>query len=136
MAYDKKTTAKAEEKKVYESKSFAEMQTVEPSEGQRFEPFKKIFAWKTTKRFGFISIEAFKNKEQKTLSGDPVEKGFEKWYVKVKTGISVQTVSAIFNTKKKMLSFQLGNTKCAVSPSKGYFSFVMPEAVKNAKLRK
>lgn len=122
--------------KKFESKSHAEFQLVTPSEGQKFEPFQKIFAWKTTKRFGFLSLEAYKNKEQVLLSGEAIAKGYEKWYIKLKTGITTQTVSALYNTKKKILFFDLGTTKCAVSPSKNYFSFLMPEGVKNAKLRR
>jgi len=121
---------------VKRSKSHAEFQLVSPSEGQKFEPFTKIFAWKTTKRFGFLSLEAYKNAEQKKLNGEPLEKGYEKWYVKLKTGTGLQTMSAIMNVKKKILFFDMGTTKVAVSPSKNYFSFLMPEAVKNAKMRR
>jgi hypothetical protein len=146
MAYPKKQSAKSggysknnqqsESANKYESKSHAEMQTVLPQNGDKFDAFQKIFAWKTTKRFGFISLQAYKNKEQKIQSGEAVAVGYEKWYCKVKTGISESTVSALYNIKKKILFFELGNQKCAVSPSKGYFSFLMPEAVKNAKLRR
>jgi len=121
---------------VKKSKSHAEFQLVSPGEGQKFEPFTKIFAWKTTKRFGFLSLEAYKNAEQKKLNGEPLEKGYEKWYVKLKTGTGLQTMSAIMNVKKKILFFDMGTTKVAVSPSKNYFSFLMPEAVKNAKMRR
>ncbi|WP_281225079.1 hypothetical protein [Flavobacterium aquiphilum] len=122
--------------KKYESKSHAEIQLVEPSSGQKFEPFKKIFAWKTTKRFGFISLQAYKNKDQKILSGEPVADGYEKWYADVKTGVSTQRVSCLFNVRKKILFFELGTQKCAVSPTKGYFSFLTPDAVKNNRNRR
>lgn len=133
-----KTNAKRSDSEPVQStsKSFAEMQLVQPQEGQKFDPFYKIFAWKTTKRFGFISLEAYKNKEQKLLNGDPIAKGYEKWYIRMKTGITTQTISALYNTKKKILFFDMGTTKCAISPSKNYFSFLMPESVKNAKLRR
>lgn len=120
----------------YVSKSHAQFQVVTPAEGQKFDTFTKVFFWKTTKRFGFISGEAYKNLEQKKLNGEPLEKGYEKWYIKLKTGAGAQTISALMNTKKKILFFDMGTTKCAVSPTKNYFSFLMPEAVKNAKLRR
>jgi hypothetical protein len=133
-AYKAETKQQTENK--YVSKSDAEFQTVTPTGTQKFEPFTKIFAWKTTKRFGFLSLEAYRNLEQKKLNGEPLENGYEKWYVKLKTGAGNQTLSALFNTKKKILFFDMGTTKCAVSPTKHYFSFLMPEAVKNAKLRR
>lgn len=147
MAYGQKTaygsknqpynpTAQSADTQKYVSKSHAEFQIVTPSEGQKFEAFTKVFAWKTTKRFGFLSLEAYKNAEQKKLDGQPLEKGYEKWYVKLKNGSGVHTFSALMNVKKKILFFDMGTTKCAVSPSKNYFSFLMPEAVKNAKLRR
>jgi len=136
VMFDNNTKKSNSSDKKYESKNHAELQIVTPQEGQKFDSFQKIFAWKKTKRFGLISLEAFKNKEQKTLEGQPVEKGFEKWYARVKTGISTETISCIYNTKKKILSFKLGNTQCAISPTKNYFVFIMPEVVKNAKLRK
>lgn len=95
--------------------------------------FKKIFAWKYTRKDGLISLQAYKNKDQVTKDGEALKLGYEKWYCKVKTRLGEQTVSAIFNTGKNILFFDLGTTKCVVNPNKDYFAYLMPEGMKNRK---
>lgn len=120
--------------KKFESKSSAEIRLVRPTQKHHdFEPFETITAWKTTKRFGFISLDARKQLDQTTKSGEPVQNGFEKWVIKVKTAVGQNTYFGIYNTRKGILSFEMGTTKCAVNHKKGYFSFVTPESFKNKK---
>jgi hypothetical protein len=120
--------------KKFESKSNAQLNIVRPtSKDQKFEPFETIFAWKTTKRFGLININARRMLNQKTLSGQPIKTGFEKWVITKKDATSQCVLFGIYNTKKGILSFDMGTTKCAVNVKKGYFSFITPEALKNKK---
>lgn len=117
--------------KKFEGKSDAELQVVRPTKDQKFESFDTIFAWKTTKRFGLINVNARKQLDQKTKNGDDVANGFEKWVIKVKSAIGETTYFGIYNVKKGILSFEMGTTKCAVNHKKGYFSFITPEGLKN-----
>jgi hypothetical protein len=118
-------------------KSHAELQTVIAKQGgPKFDPFHTIFAWKTTKRFGLISVGARKQKDQNTLSGHPVKEGFEKWVITLKTSTSTQVIFGMYSVKKGCLFFDMGNTKCCVNHKKGFFSFLEPDSVKNQKKRK
>ena len=129
-------TGSSNTSKKWESKSGAQMQRVNPTGSQKFEPFDKIFAWKTTKRDGMISLNATFQKDQKNADGSYVKDGFSKMVIKLKTNRDEKVLFGIFNEKKQILTFEMGNTKCAVNVRKNYFSFIMPEFVKNAKLRK
>ena len=133
MFGDSTGTKGASEYKKFESKSNAELQVVRPTKDQKFDSFDTIFAWKTTKRFGLINVNARKQLDQKTKEGQDVQNGFEKWVVKVKTAIGETVYFGIYNTKKGILSFDMGTTKCAVNHKKGYFSFITPEGLKNKK---
>lgn len=122
--------------KKYESKSNAELQTVIPKpDAKKFDPFHTIFAWKTTKRFGLISLNARKQLDQKNLNGQPVKAGFEKWVIKLKTGSDEKTLFGIYSVKKGCLFFEMGTTKCCVNHKKGFFSFLQPDFVKNKNRR-
>ncbi|WP_300976888.1 hypothetical protein, partial [Flavobacterium sp.] len=93
--------------KKFESKSNAELRLVKPTKKEHdFEPFETISAWKTTKRFGFISLDARKQLDQTTKSGEEVMNGFEKWVIKVKTAVSQTTYFGIYNVRKGILSFE------------------------------
>lgn len=122
--------------KKFEGKSGAQMQRVNPTGNQKFEPFDKIFAWKTTKRDGMISLNATFQKDQKNADGSHVKEGFSKMVIKLKTNRDEKVLFGIFNEKKQVLTFEMGNTKCCVNTRKNFFSFIMPDFVKNAKLRK
>jgi hypothetical protein len=123
-------------KKTYESKSDAQLQTVRPKSDQNFEPFETIWAWKTTKRFGMININARKQLDQKTKDGHDVADGYEKWVIKLKNNQDEKVLFGLYNTKKGILFFDMGTTKCCVNHKKGFFSFIMPEYIKTQKLRK
>lgn len=117
-------------------KSNAELQTVIPKAGgKKFEPFHTIFAWKTTKRFGLISVNARKQKDQKKLNGEPVKEGFEKWVITLKTATTSEVIFGMYSVKKGILNFDMGTTKCVINHKKGYFSFLTPQGLKNKKSR-
>ncbi|OCB78820.1 hypothetical protein [Flavobacterium crassostreae] len=117
-------------KKNYTSKSDAELQTVRPKSTQNFEPFETIFAWKTTKRFGLISVNARRMLNQTNLNGESVKDGFEKWVIKYKDNKDTKTLFGMYDVRKGALYFDLGNTKCIVNHKKKYFSFLTPEYIK------
>lgn len=120
--------------KPFVGKSSAEIRLVRPTRKEHdFEPFETIKAWKTTKRFGFISLEARKQLDQTKKDGSPVKDGFEKWVVTVKTAIAETVYFGIYNPRKATLSFSMGTTKCAVNHSARYFAFVTPKGLKNKK---
>lgn len=135
IMFQNNTSKTGDTTKKFESKSNAELQVVRPTKDQNFESFDTIFAWKTTKRFGLINLNARKQLDQKTKDGQDVANGFEKWVIKVKTAIGETVYFGIYNTRKGILSFEMGTTKCAVNHKKGYFSFITPEALKNNKKR-
>lgn len=112
-------------------KSGAKWVTVEVKKFLGNGTFKKVFAWKYTRKDGLISLQAYKNKEQTTKDGSDIKAGYEKWYVKLKTRIGEQTISAIYNTSKGLLFFEMGTTKCVVSPSQNYWAYLMPKNLKN-----
>ncbi|MBA0883802.1 hypothetical protein [Flavobacterium undicola] len=131
------TSTSSGQKKTYESKSHAELQTVIPKADQKkFDPFHTIWAWKTTKRFGLISVNARKQLDQKNLDGSHVKDGFEKWVIKLKTATDSQTIFGMYSVRKGCLFFDMGTTKCCVNHKKGFFSFIQPDFVTNKNKRK
>lgn len=132
------TSTPSGQKKNYESKSDAKLQTViaDPAKKQKFDPFHTIWAWKTTKRFGLISVNARKQKDQNNLDGSSVKEGFEKWVIKLKTATQEDTIFGMYSVKKGCLFFDMGTTKCCVNHKKGFFSFIQPDFVKNNQKRK
>ncbi len=92
--------------------------------------FEKLFAWKYTKKFGLMSLQAYKMKKQATNEGVELKPGYEKWRFIVKTPTAETTYFGMLNKRKQIFFFQMGTTKCAISVNKNYWSFLQPKNFK------
>lgn len=124
IMFAENAAAPATDYKKFESKSSAELNVVRPKKDQNFEPFDTIFAWKTSKRFGLINVNARKMKEQTKMDGSDVKDGFEKWVIKIKTALSEDVAYGIYNTRKGMLTFKFGTSTMMANHKKGYLMFI------------
>ena len=120
----------------FESKSGARVEVVMPKDGQKFQPFQTVFAWKTTKRFGMINVNARKQLDQKKLDGSKLKEGYEKWVIELKTATTTETIFGLYSTKKHCIFFDMGTTKCCIDTKKGFFSFIQPKYVTDFKKRR